>query len=77
MGIERKDSAFQAVFQKDTWDKCPEYTREQIQCWFVFIERERERIEQIKSGELLGLLFCLVQDNLLYLSLVFLVSLGK
>lgn len=60
MGIERKDSAFQAIFQKDTWDKCPEYMREKIQCWFVFIKRERERIEQIKSGELLGPLSRLV-----------------
>lgn len=28
MGIEREDSAFQAVFQEDTLDNCPEYMKE-------------------------------------------------
>lgn len=62
-GIEREDSAFQVVFQDDTWDNCPEYMMEQTRFLFVLIDSKREQREKKKLRELLTHpAFCLVQD---------------
>lgn len=49
MGIEREDSAFQVVFQDDTWDNCPEYMMEQTRFLFVLIARGNRGKKNLES----------------------------